>query len=147
MQNPPPALMKYASSAINTVAKPKREYVDFSSVLPSHWAMHDRLENWAREMRGGDKQSGKASPMFELCKSGYARREYGATTDVPVDRSDAILVAKGVGNLPEKNRKAIQWLYLHPGNPMGNARSLAVSLQGLADLVKDGRQMLINRGV
>jgi hypothetical protein len=65
-----------------------------------------------------------------------------------VDRSDAVLVAKGVGFLPEKHRRAIHWYYIHGGrDPVGMGRQIAVSKQGLADLVVDARQMLINRKV
>lgn len=122
-------------------------YVDFDRIQPSHWAMHDRLENWARASRGGDKQAGNAGPMFVLYRSSDARREYGAETAAPVDRSDAVIVGKGVSFLPDKHRQAIHWFYLHPRNPKNAASLLGVTMQGLADLVRDGRQMLINRGV
>lgn len=127
--------------------EPKR-YVDFAAVPPSQWSMHDRLENWARWCRGRQGQSGGAGqPMFSLYRSSEARREYGEETSVPVDPIDAQAVAKGVAALPDKHRRALHWNYLHPRNPGGQARELGVSLEGLAQLVKDGRQMLVNRKV
>ena len=44
-------------------------------------------------------------------------------------------------------RKGEHWYYLHPGKPAHIARELGQTLQGLADLVRDGRQMMINRRV
>jgi DNA-directed RNA polymerase specialized sigma24 family protein len=127
--------------------RPKREFVDFSSVPVSQWRIHDRLENWARWARGSQRQSGTGSPMFSLYRSSDAKRAYGEDTSIPVDPIDAQAVAKGVAALPDKHRRAIHWNYLHPRNPSGAARELGVSLQGLADLVRNGRQMLLNRGI
>jgi DNA-directed RNA polymerase specialized sigma24 family protein len=125
-----------------------RPYVDFAAVPVSQWKMHDRLENWARWARGSQRQNGTAgSPMFDLYRSSEAKRTYGEETSVPIDKMDAQAVAKGVSALPDKHRRAIQWHYLHPRNPTGQAREMGVSLQGLADLVGAGRQMLVNRGV
>lgn len=128
--------------------RPARVFVDFSIIPPHQAAMHERLENWARASRGGDKQSGTSSPMFRLHQSdAWTPRAYGAETTAPVNRQDAMLVNKGVVALPEKHRRAVQWYYLHPGKPAHMARELGQTLQGLADLVRDGRQFLINRGV
>jgi hypothetical protein len=124
-----------------------RPYVDFASVPPSQWQMHDRLENWARWCRGTGRQSGRGSPMFALFRStARARTPYGEHTAVPIDRLDAARVQVGVSALPDKHRRAIHWHYLHPGNPSAAARELAVTLEGLRGLVVDGRQMLVNRG-
>jgi hypothetical protein len=125
-----------------------RQYVSFDAVPPSQWKMHDRLVNWARASRGGDKQSGKATPMFSLYRSSEARRaNYGDETAVPVDRSDAILVAKGVVALPDKHRRAVHWYYIHPSNPRAMASELGLTMEGLAQMVVDARYFLINRGV
>lgn len=125
-----------------------RPFVDFASVPVSQWKMHDRLDNWARWARGSQRQTGMASPMFSLYRSTEVqRRRSGEETPVPIDKMDAQAVAKGVSALPDKHRRAIQWHYLHPRNPSGQARELGVSMEGLALLVRDGRQMLINQGV
>lgn len=133
---------------IAVARRPVREYVDFSAVPPSQWAMHDRLENWAKWCRGGDRQAGSAaSPMFALYRSTDARRAYGDETTVPLDRLDAMHVAKGVAALPGKHRRAVQWCYLHPRNPANMARELAVSLEGMAMLIRNARSMLMNRDI
>lgn len=133
---------------VDMTTREPRSFVDFATVPPSQWKMHDRLENWARASRGGDKQSGDAAPMFALYRSNIDRgRQYGAETVVPVDRSDAIKIAKGIAFLPDKHRRSLQWYYVHPRNPSAAARSLGLTLQGLAQMVIDARYMLINRGV
>jgi DNA-directed RNA polymerase specialized sigma24 family protein len=131
-----------------TSRQPQRPHVDFAAVQPSQWKIHDRLENWARWCRGSQRQTGTAgSPMFNLYRSSEAKRQYGEETSVPIDKLDAQAIAKGVAALPDKHRRAIHWSYLHPRSPTSQARELGVSLDGLAQLVQDGRQMLINRGV
>lgn len=126
--------------------RPPREYVDFDSVLPEHKEIDRRLSNWARWCRGSHRQWGSGiSPMFRLYRSSDARRDaYGELTDVGVDRLDAVQVHKAVTALPEKHRLAAHWFYLHPHNPKGAAATLGVSMHGLAELIRDGRQMLIN---
>ena len=99
-------------------AAPRKRSVDFAAVPVSQWKMHDRLENWARWARGSQAQRGKAgSPMFDLYRSGDAKRAYGEETSVPIDKDDAIRVAKAVGHLPPQKRAAIHWYYLRPRNP------------------------------
>jgi DNA-directed RNA polymerase specialized sigma24 family protein len=127
-----------------------RPYVDFARVPIAQWHIHDRLENWARWCRGGSGQAARmerCAPMFTLYRSAPAARRYGEETAVPVDKLDAQAVAKAVALLPSKHRRAIHWHYLNGRNPSAAARELGVSLQGLCDLVSNGRQMLVNRGV
>lgn len=124
----------------------RRPLVDFASVPPSQWALHDRLENWARWARGGSGESARmesATPMFRLFQSSEAKRTYGEATTVPVDRDDAMKLAKAIGHLPMQKRKAIHWYYLAPRDPAGKAGELGIEVQRLADLVKDARAMLL----
>lgn len=126
--------------------KPPRPFVDFAAVPVSQWNMHDRLTNWARWARGGSGESARmeaATPMFRLYRSSEAKRAYGEETSVPVDKGDAIRVAKAVGHLPPQKRSAIHWYYLQGGkNPAGCARDMGVELHRLAQLVLDARVML-----
>lgn len=125
-----------------------RRYVDFAHVPVGQWKIHDRLENWARSIRGGDKQSGKASPMFAFYRSTEANRVYGAESSIPVNQPDAVLIAKGIVALPDKHRRAVDWYYASRAkNPIAQARELGQTMEGLAQLVIDGRQMMLNRGV
>jgi|SRR3972149_990224 len=119
------------------------EAVDYNYIKPEHETIHARLENWARWVRV--RPNGWAtSPMFRLYQS--KNRQWEAPViQHPVDTLDAVLVEKAVALLPVKHREAIRWSYVHCRDPLGMARTLAVSKQGLADLVSDGRTMLNNR--
>jgi hypothetical protein len=141
-----PTFAEREAAARNRVT---RTPVDFASVPPSQWAMHDRLLNWAKWARGSarfDRMPG--SPMFNLYRSSNARREYGVTeTSVPIDHKDATRIQVGVTALPDKHRRAIHWSYLHPKKASDMARELGLSLEGMAQIIKDARQFLINRKV
>lgn len=117
--------------------------VDYNYVPERHAAIHERLENWRRWVivRPNGWQ---VAPMFRMYQS-KARQWHAPVIQTPVDTLDAVLVEKAVAALPEKHRAAVRWSYVHCGNPVAMARALAVSKQGLADLVGDGRTMLQNR--
>lgn len=117
--------------------------VDYNHVPERHAAIHARLENWRRWVivRPNGWQ---VAPMFRLYQS-KSRQWEAPVIQNPVDTLDAVLMEKAVSALPEKHRAAIRWSYVHAGNPVAMARSLAVSKQGLADLVDAGRAMLQNR--
>lgn len=133
-------------------SRPKRRHVDFASVPPSQWKMHDRLELWARWCRGGSGESariGDAAPMFSLYRSTDAKRQYGEETSVPVEKDDALRIHFAIVHptFDPQCRRALQWSYLKPRDPTGKAREMNVTMQTLADLVRAGRAMLIDRGV
>lgn len=128
-------------------ARQPRVYVDIAAVPPAQWDMHQRLENWARASRGGDKRVGQAAPMFELYRSSEARRPYGTETTVPVDQADAKKVSDGVARLDDKPRRALQWFYLRPKAAGLEAVRLGVDVARLSDLVHLGRQTLLDRGI
>ena len=117
--------------------------VDYNHVPERHTAIHARLENWRRWVivRPNGWQ---VAPMFRLYQS-KSRQWEAPVIQNPVDTLDAVLVEKAVAALPEKHRAAVRWSYVHCGNPLAMARTLAVSKQGLADLVDSGRTMLQNR--
>lgn len=131
-----------------TPRKPK-EYVDFNDVPDHQFDMHVRLENWARFCRGGDKQSGKTdNPMFNLYRSSDARRAYGTETSVPVNREDGAKLHAAIASLEQDQpRRALHWCYLRPKAPGLEAVRLGVTMQELKDLIIEGRQILIDRGV
>ena len=131
---------------IYTVRRVQRTFVDFASVPEHQWAIDKRLKNWA--LAQNDRLHEKAAPMFVLYKSSDAKREYGAPTSVPADRSDAHVINTAMAFLPEKHRLALAWYYVKNGrNPIGKASELGFTPQGLADCVIDARQMLIVRKI
>jgi DNA-directed RNA polymerase specialized sigma24 family protein len=117
--------------------------IDYNHVQAHHEAIHARLENWARWVRVRT-HGWQTSPMFRMYQS-RARQWEAPVIQNPVDTLDAVLLEKAVSALPEKHRAAVRWSYVHAGNPVAMARALAVSKQGLSDLVGDGRTMLQNR--
>ena len=120
-----------------------QETVDYNHVHERHAAIHARLENWRRWVRV--RPNGwQVAPMFRLYQS-KSRQWEAPVIQSSVDTLDAVLMEKAVSALPEKHRAAIRWSYVHAGNPVAMARALAVSKQGLADLVDAGRTMLQNR--
>lgn len=124
----------------------KTKEIDFHAVEEKHGEIHERLLNWARWCNGS--ASPAVGPMFRMCQgSARARGDYGAATGIPVDRYDAMRIGKAVIALPGPHRAAINWSYVKPVSPRRAAQSIGTSLEGLALYVRDGRQMLVNRGV
>lgn len=122
----------------------KREsVVDFFAVEPKHYKIHERLTNWARWCHS--PQWGRVQPMFRL----YRPDDHweGAEPSNPVDGPDATKIQKAMAHLPERHRSALAWCYIKRSNPKRAAQQLGVNMPGLADLVSNGRQMLINRDV
>ena len=117
-------------------------YVDFSRVAQHHDAIDARLTNWGRWCHSPVGR--KCSPGFELYRSSdqWAQDAGGQS----VDGIDASRIQRHVTQLPVKHRLAICWCYVTRSNPRKAAQSVGESMQGLADLIVNGRQMLINRG-
>jgi DNA-directed RNA polymerase specialized sigma24 family protein len=121
----------------------REDQVDFFAVEPKHYKMDARLRNWAAWAHS--PQWGRVQPMFRL----YRPDEHweGLAPSTPIDTLDATKIQKAMAHLPEKQRSALGWNYIKRNNPKRAAQGLGVNLQGLADLVRTGRVMLINRGV
>lgn len=58
---------------------------------------------------------------------------------------DAIFIEHAVAVLSDKHRNSVRWCYVFQHNPLAVCKIIAVSKDESARLVKDGRQMLINR--
>lgn len=125
--------------------KTRIEPVNFDIVDEAHEAIHKRLDNWARWQHGGGG-SGGVAPMFRLYRPDNYER---GPISMPVDGTDAQRIQKGVSHpsFPQKHRVALNWFYVRPVNPVKIARKLGLSLEGLAEYVREGRIMLINRKV
>ena len=117
--------------------------VDFTSIPENQRAIDLRLENWARSLFGSGGSG--ASPMFRLYRSSDVHAM--AHVSMPYDSHDAIKIAKGVRELPDKHRAAINWAYVTTGAPGRACRAIGCTMPELAQLAIDGRQMLLNRKV
>ena len=120
-----------------------KETVDYFYVRPEHKDIHARLLNWARWVRVRP-HGWQTHPMWRKVITSK-QWDVDPHVPVPVDILDAAFLEKAVFFLPNKNRDAIRWSYVHKRDPLGMARFLAVTKQELADLVDNGRTMLMNR--
>lgn len=120
-----------------------RKYVDFSFVEPRHEEMDKRLQNWGRACYSGG--GGGSHPMFRFVKPSQTWDEI--ETRIPIDRHDAMLIGKGVAALPEPHMLALNWCYVKRTTPTEGRKLCKTNFEGLAQLIRDGRTMLINRKV
>lgn len=117
---------------------------DFHRVEEGHAEIHARLENWGRWCNGGDGPT--VSPMFRMYRSpARARGAEDSWSGVAVNGVDAARIARFVGQLPVSQRRALNWCYIKPITPKRAAAQIGTTYEGLALLVRDARQMLINR--
>jgi DNA-directed RNA polymerase specialized sigma24 family protein len=119
------------------------EHVDFFIVQDGHLAIHRRLEAWASWVRVRP-HGWQVAPMFRQAQSNW-RQWHAPELRVQPNIPEAVEMEKAVSQLPEKHREAIRWVYVFGGGPLVMARKLAVTKQGLMDLVHGGRAMLKNR--
>lgn len=118
--------------------------IDFHHVEPKHYAIHVRLENWARW--AADGRANWISPMFKMARSN-ARQWHAPEIRPQVDTLDAAAIERAVGHLPHDHRFAVRWAYVFRTKTSWPRRELGVTEDGLFRLLCDGRQMLINRQV
>lgn len=123
--------------------KVKTPAIDFFHVELAHREIDQRLVNWGKFCfsSGG---SG-LNPMFRWVKP--SQQWDAIDMVVPIDRSDAIKIAKGVAALPEPHALALNWCYVYKTSPKKGCQMVKTSMQGLERLIRDGRTMLINRKV
>lgn len=81
--------------------------------------------------------------MFRQAKSN-SFQWHSPEPKASVNVLEAVATEKAVSQLPAKHREALRWCYVFPGNPAAMARKLAVSKEGLRDLVNVARTMLRN---
>lgn len=121
----------------------REPFVDFFLVPDGQLEIHRRLEQWSRWVRV--RPCGwQTAPMFKQYRS-HAWQWETPEIRPQVDTLDAVVLEKAISALPEKQRDAIRWAYVFCGSPGAMARRLAVTKQGLMELINQGRQMLVNR--
>ena len=119
----------------------KRDYIDFHAVAERHEVIHARLQNWARSLYSPPGQ--KTAAGFDGYQSpAQVRAEIEAS--VPVDQQDARKIARGVTELPERHRKAVQWSYVLRSSVSAGRRYVVATELELERLIVDSRDMLRN---
>lgn len=114
---------------------------DLTYIPERQAVMHGRLENWARFCRNG--QSNHASPMFRLYRSG--EQWEAAEPSNPVDFTDGMIVNELVKALQTSNRLAVHWFYIERSSPWKAKKRIGVTLDRLAELVIESRDMMACR--
>jgi hypothetical protein len=114
---------------------------DFHHVDDDQLDIHDRLLNWARWVT--PRTSSTVSPMFRQYRS-HAWQWHTPDYRQTCDTLDAVVIEKVVGRLPHVHREAIRWCYVYRCTPAIAIRSLALSYEGLARHLRDGRMMVRN---
>ncbi len=119
-----------------------KQAVDFQHVEDKHKAIHERLLNWSRWVTPGRQSF--VSPMFRQYRSN-AWQWHTPEHRISCDIIDGQMVEKAVSKLPAPHREALRWCYVHRCSAIHACRALGVSYEGLARLIRDGRQMMCNR--
>lgn len=120
------------------------KFPDFHYVPEAQKAIDARLENWASYVRV--KFPSWVSPIWKLGKSNG--RQWHAPEFRPAcDILDGHKIEKAVAALPAIHAAVIRWAYVYRTGEIPFRKKHGLSREGLALLLKDGRQMLINRGV
>ena len=114
---------------------------DFHFVEPQHKVIHKDLENWALYIRV--RPQSWMGPIWKLGRS-HGRQWHSPEILPPIRPLDAMEIEKLVRELPKKQRAAIRWNYVYRDSPAKAIRQIGTTYQGLAELVRIGRVMLIN---
>lgn len=118
--------------------------IDLNHVHPRHDAIDRRLNEWSRWVRV--KPMGwTTAPMFRLYR---APKQWESDLDIRIEINtlDAAEIERAVSFLPDKHRTAIRWAYVFSHIHDARIRAeLGVTQEGLARLIHDGRDMLVNR--
>ena len=122
----------------------KRDAIDFSRVPERHYEIDRRLLLWGRWIIDRPKPW-KTSPMFLQYRS-HAWQWHMPEIHIPGTPGENMEIEKAVCALPEKHAYAIRWAYMAPWVPVSAVRrELAMTRQGLADILINARDMLVNR--
>lgn len=120
------------------------KYVDFDAVEAKHQTIHKRLANWASWVSVRHINQWAASSLWLQVKSNawqWHPPEYRETCDI----IDAQYLEKEICKLPRPHADALRWCYVFRTSPGFMASKMGVNKSGLARLIRDGRQMLMNR--
>jgi DNA-directed RNA polymerase specialized sigma24 family protein len=124
----------------------KRDHIDFFAVEDHQLPIHGRLTNWSLWVDIGWSSGRNMSPIWCLGRSS-SRQWHEPALRPTVDTLDASAIEKAVAALPAPHRYAVRWCYVFRTGPGKARKALGVTNEGLQRLVRDGRQMLINRGL
>ena len=117
--------------------------VDFHHVEEKHNAIHSALLNWSRWV-SVRHNIGHVHPMWAKSRSNAWQWHQPIQRDA-TNALDAQRMEKLVQGLPDPHKQAIRWAYVYRTSPAAACRNMGTTHEGLAQFVRDGRQMLCNR--
>lgn len=117
---------------------------DFHFVPEDQIAIDKRLENWAAFVRV--KNFSWVSPIWKLGKSN-GRQWHEPEFRLQCDTLDGMVIERAVGQLPDIHRSSLRWAYVYKHHPAKFCQQHGLSKNALAQIISDGRRMLINRRV
>ena len=120
-----------------------RQIIDFNRVPERQEEIHLRLERWGMWVKPS-RQGWMVQPMFR----GYRSHAWQWERPEPkpeISSLEALETEKIVSSMPEKYRNVIRWYYVFKDNPAKMARTLAVQMDTMAQMIIDGRDMAKNR--
>ena len=118
--------------------------IDFSRIPTRQDQINLRLEQWARWVRVSPKAWG-SQPMWRNART---PRQWDVNPHIHQEMNtlECHEIERAVSFLPEKHRTAIRWAYVFPYMHIGPVRrELGVTMDALAALIVDARDMLRNR--
>jgi hypothetical protein len=115
------------------------EATDFFRIPDEQWAIHVRLENWARCLTPRKRKP--MAPMWRFTRSGS--RAWRTPEPLrALNQKDADTIEHAVRTLPGQHRAALRWCYVSRDAPARIVRMLGITYSTLAMLVIDARSML-----
>ena len=115
--------------------------IDYFQMPENQAAIHKRLENWARWVK--PHHTSAIHPMFRQARSN-ARQWHQPEIQEQIDSIDAMKVEKAVRQIPIKHAASLRWWYVKRTGERKARQELALTQQGLADMVVAARYMLTN---
>ena len=119
--------------------------IDLNHIPARHDSINLRLDEWAKYVRVRPQAWGM-QPMFLGYQSKARHWDAQPHIHTEINTLDAHEIERAVSHLPDKHRTAIRWHYVWPWVPVGKVRrELGVTLDALAGLIHDSRDMVKNR--
>jgi len=117
---------------------------DYNHIPARHDAINLRLESWASWVRV-KPVAWAMQPMFRNFR---APKQWESDLHVPIQLNtlECHEIERAISFLPPPHRTALRWSYVFSHVPVNAVRKeLAVTREGLGQLINDSRDMLVNR--
>lgn len=115
--------------------------IDHFTMPENQAAIHKRLENWARWVRPSHRSA--VHPMFRQARSN-ARQWHQPEIKDQINVQEAVDTEKAIRQMPRKHADSLRWWYVERCGERKARQKLALTQQGLKDIVIAARYMLTN---